>query len=182
MELPPSCLERVREIHRATRAMVARIAALQRFSKLAAGELRTEQVDLSAIAAEIAQRLGANGAKRLVTFNIEEGVTATGDKKLLRFAMEQLLENAWDSTSGVPPPMIRFGTAEVGGERSFFVSDNGPRRQDQQPQRERCRQGAGDGLDCGIGLATVQRIISLHRGRIWAADQAGTGATFYFQV
>ena len=177
------CQEIVEEIHQATLDMAGRITALKRFTSLAAGELRPEQVDLSAIAAEIAARLKDSGGERLVTFSIEDGVTATGDPKLLRIAMEQLLENAWNSTCGVPHPMIRFGTTQVEGERSFFVSDNGP-RSGEQPEAQREPRGgdANRGLGCGIGLATVQRIISLHRGRIWTADEAGRGATFYFRV
>ena len=178
--LSPPCREIVGEIHQATLEMAGRITALQRFATLAVGELRAEQVDLSAIVDEIAARLGGRGGERRVVFSIEEGVTATGDEKLLRFAMEQLLENAWNSTCGVPHPVIRFGTVLVEGERSFFVSDNGPRTREmlQAPHGP----AGGTGLDCGIGLATVQRIISLHRGRLWAADEAGHGATFYFQV
>ena len=180
--LPPPCRELVREINQAALHMEARITALQRFTTLAAEELRPEQVDLSAIAAEIAERLRESGGKRLVTFSIEEGVTATGDEKLLRLAMEQLLENAWNSTCGVQHPMIRFGTTQVEGERSFFVSDNGPRcRKEQQPDRDSDHLG-GQGLEGGIGLATVQRIISLHRGRLWSEDESGRGATFYFRV
>ena len=180
--MSPPCREIVRQIDQATLEMASRITALQRFSALAAGGVRPEQVDLSAIAAEIAARLRGNGGERRVSFSIEEGVTATGDKKLLRFAMEQLLENAWNSTCGVQHPMIRFGTTQVEGERSFFVSDNGPRFPE-QPEAQDPRSRDGDhGIGRGIGLATVQRIISLHRGRIWAADEAGRGATFYFRV
>jgi PAS domain S-box-containing protein len=181
--LSPPCREMLREIHEATLGMVGRIAALQRFTTLAAGELRPEQVDLSAMAAEIAARLRWSGRDRRVTFSIEDGVTATGDKKLLRLAMEQLLENAWNSTCGVQHPVIRFGTTQVEGERSFFVSDNGPRfTGPPEAQLEPRRWGNASEVGGGIGLATVQRIISLHRGRIWAADEAGKGATFYFRV
>jgi signal transduction histidine kinase len=173
----------LREIHEATLDMVARITALQRFTTLAAGELRPEQVDLSAMAAEIAARLRVSAGERRVTFSIEGGVTATGDKKLLRLAMEQLLENAWNFTCAVQHPVIRFGTAQVEGERSFFVSDNGPRfAGGPEAQPKPWRVGTAGELGCGIGLATVQRIISLHRGRIWAEDEAGKGATFYFRV
>jgi PAS domain S-box-containing protein len=181
--LAPPCRDIVREIQQTALEMTERITALQRFTALAAGELRPQQVDLSAIAAEIAARLG--GGERRAIFSIEEGVTVTGDEKLLRFAMEQLLENAWHSTSGVPQPVISFGTAQVAGERSYFVSDNGPRCGTQSPGEGGCWASGlegGVGLDCGIGLATVQRIISLHRGRIWAEDEAGRGATFYFRV
>lgn len=180
--LPSACREVVKEIHQLTLEMAGRVAAFKRFAALAAGELSREQVDLSAMASEIAARLGGGGKERLVTFNIEEGVTATGDRKLLRFALEQLLENAWNSTCGVPHPMIRFGTTQVEGERSFFVSDNGPREQLAQRSRQELHSRGANGLNGGIGLLTVLRIISLHRGRIWAADEAGRGATFYFRV
>jgi PAS domain S-box-containing protein len=181
--LSPPCRELLREINEATLDMAGRITALQRFTTLAAGELRPEQVDLSAMAAEIATRLGGSAQERDVTFSIEDGVTATGDKKLLRLAMEQLLENAWNYTCGVQHPVIRFGTTQVEGKLSFFVSDNGPRFTGHpQAQLEPRRWGSTSELGCGIGIATVQRIISLHRGRIWAADEAGKGATFYFRV
>ena len=181
--LAAPCREIVQEIHQAALEMAGRVTALQRFTTLAAAGLRSEQVDLSAIAAEIAERLGDSGGERRVTFSIEEGVTATGDKMLLRFALEQLLENAWNSTCGVQHPMIRFGTAQVEGERSFFVSDNGPRSLEPQGVHPDARGRDGSqGFECDIGLATVQRIITLHRGRIWAADEAGRGATFYFRV
>jgi PAS domain S-box-containing protein len=180
--LSAPCREMVREIHQATLDMADRVTALQRFTTLSARELRPERVDLSAIAAQVAARLEAHGGKRQVTFAIEQGVTATGDAKLLRFAMEQLLENAWHSTCGEAHPTIRFGTAQVEGELSFFVSDNGTRgAARQQAPREPCSETVS-GLGCSIGLATVQRIIALHRGRIWAAEEAGRGATFYFRV
>jgi PAS domain S-box-containing protein len=181
--LEPLVREVVQEIHQATREMSQGIAALQRFSKLAAGELHPERVDLSAMAAEIAARLRRRGGERRVIFSIEEGVTTTGDQGLLRFAMEQLLENAWNSSCGAPHPMIRFGTVRVEGETSFFVSDNGPRPNEASSVVREPGSSNSPGLDgAGIGLATVQRILSRHRGRIWAADEAGPGATFYFRV
>jgi len=181
--LTPQCREMLRSIHDATLEMVGRITALQRFTTLAVAGLQPEQVDLSAMASEIAAELRENGSHRPVTFRIEDGVTATGDRRLLRLAMEQLLENAWNYTLGVQHPVIQFGTAEVAGERSFFVSDNGPRPEGKPgvhlPRR---KLDNADRLCCGIGLATVQRIITLHRGRIWTADQAGKGGTLFFTV
>ncbi|MBU5613128.1 MEDS domain-containing protein [Geomonas azotofigens] len=156
------------------------IAALERMNALAAAELQPVEVDLSAMASEIAAQL-SDQAQRPVDFRIEDGVTVTGDKEMLRLAMEQLLENAWHSTIGVKHPVIKFGTAQVEGERSCYVSDNGPRL-----GASLCEAPAGgSGTErsrCGIGLATVQRIINLHRGRIWSAEQAGKGGTLYFQV
>jgi len=181
--LSPQCRELLRGIHEATLDMVGRITALQRFTTLSAGEFQPEEVDLSAMVSEIAERLKGDGGQRPVTFQIEDGVTARGDRKLLRLAMEQLLENAWNYTQGVLHPVIQFGTAEVEGARSFFVSDNGPRfeqRLGSQPPVPKV--GKTDRLCCGIGLATVQRIITMHKGQIWEADEADKGGTLYFRV
>ncbi|HJV65953.1 MAG TPA: MEDS domain-containing protein [Geomonas sp.] len=180
MALSPQCRELLRSIHEATTEITGRINALQRFTSLVSAELQPEEVDLSAIAFEIADRLKGNG-QRPVTFRIEDGVTATGDPRLLRLALEQLLENAWNYTVGVQHPVIQFGTAEMEGGRSFYVSDNGPRRQ-AGPEFQPGPTDKPSHLCCGIGLATVQRIITLHRGRIWAADEAEKGGTLYFTV
>ena len=181
--LSPQCREMLRSIHDATLEMVGRITALQRFTTLAVAGLQPEEVDLSAMASEIAAELSETGAQRPVTFRIEDGVTATGDRKLLRLAMEQLLENAWNYTLGVQHPVIQFGTTKVEGERSYYVSDNGPRPTGTPgvhlPRR---KLDNADRLSCGIGLATVHRIITLHRGKIWAADLSGKGGTLYFTV
>jgi PAS domain S-box-containing protein len=180
--LSPECREMLRSIHDATLEMVGRIGALQRFASLSVTRMEPEEVDLSAMASEIAAELSGSGARRPVTFRIEDGVTATGDKKLLRLALEQLLENAWNYTLGVPHPVIRFGTAQIEGERSFFVSDNGPRPDVTPGHLPRRKLDGADRLCCGIGLATVQRIISLHGGKIWAEDEAGKGGTLFFRV
>jgi PAS domain S-box-containing protein len=181
--LSPQCREMLRDMHEAILDMAERIAELQRFTALAAGGLQPEEVDLSAMVSEIAAQLRGTEGKRPVTFQIEDGVTATGDKKLLRLAMEQLLENAWNYTLSVQHPVIQFGTAQVEGERSFYVSDNGPRFSGlaQVSEPVVLPESAGH-FCCGIGLATVQRIINLHRGRIWAEDEAGRGGTLFFRV
>jgi len=179
-QLTPPCRELLKGIKDAALELSAPIAALQRMTALTAAGLKPVEVDLSAMASEIAAQL-AYAAQRPVDFRIEDGVTVTGDKEMLRLAMEQLLENAWHSTIGVKHPVIRFGTAQVEGGRSFYVSDNGPRLAERLGL---AAAGSGSGSEriCGIGLATVQRIINLHRGRIWSAEQAGKGGTLYFQV
>jgi PAS domain S-box-containing protein len=179
--LSPQCRELLHSIHEATLEMVGRINALQRFTTLAAAEIQPEEVDLSAMASEIAATLRRTGRERPVTFQIQDGVTATGDPKLLRLAMEQLLENAWNYTVGVQHPVIQFGTAQVAGERSFYVKDNGPRSLAESGSHLSVRQ-RDNHLCCGIGLATVEKIITLHRGRIWATDHADEGGTLYFTV
>lgn len=180
-QLTPPCRGLLKSIKDAALELSGPIAALQRMTALTAAGLQPVEVDLSAMASEIAAQL-ADAARRPVDFRIEDGVTVTGDKEMLRLAMEQLLENAWHSTIGVKHPVIRFGTAQVEGERSFYVSDNGPRLAVTLGQAAAGLGSGSERICCGIGLATVQRIINLHRGRIWSAEQAGKGGTLYFQV
>jgi len=178
--LPTSCHQMLQEIHEATLEMVERMTALLRLTMISTDDFSAQEVDLSAMAAEIAARLRIRDGERAVTFSIEQGLVVRGDEKLLRLAMEQLLENAWNSSRQEEHPEIRFGTTQVEGERSFFVSDNGLRG---EIALERPSPSRWTGAEmCGIGLATVERIITLHRGKIWAADEGGKGATFYFKV
>lgn len=179
--LSQPCLEMLKKVCDAALGLAGPIAALQRLTTLAAAGLQREEVDLSAMASEIAAQLTDTGA-RPVTFRIEDGVTVTGDREMLRLAMEQLLENAWNLTQGVKHPVIKFGTAQVKGERSCYVSDNGPRLGEQIARTAAGKAEGADRISCGIGLATVQRIINLHRGRIWSAEQNSRGGTLYFQV
>ncbi|ACH40145.1 sensor histidine kinase, PAS domain-containing [Citrifermentans bemidjiense Bem] len=180
-DLSTPCREMLQKVGVAALELAGPIAALQRLTALAAAGLQPEEVDLSAMASEIAEKLSDTVA-RPVTFRIEDGVTVTGDREMLRLAMEQLLENAFNCTVGVKHPVIKFGTAQVKGERSFYVSDNGP-RPGEQPGKGIVGKAEGqERISSGIGLATVQRIINLHRGRFWCADQTGRGGTLYFQV
>ncbi|MCM0081980.1 MEDS domain-containing protein [Geomonas sp. Red32] len=179
--LTPQCRELLSSIQQATLEMVGRINALERLTTLASAEMEPEEVDLTAMAREIAEWLRKSG-ERSVTFRIEEGVRARGDRRLLRLALEQLLENAWNYTAAVPAPVIEFGTVVAAGERSFYVSDNGPRPPLLPPDPAGCRKLHAEHLCCGIGLATVQRIITLHRGRIWAARESEQGGTLCFTV
>ncbi|QWV94524.1 MEDS domain-containing protein [Geomonas oryzisoli] len=176
--LDRTCRVLLESIDTGARELTGAVAALERMTALTAAELQPVEVDLSAMASEIAAQLSGR-AQRPVDFRIEDGVTVTGDKEMLRLAMEQLLQNAWHCTIGVRHPVIKFGTAQVEGERSCYVSDNGPRL---GAAPSEAIGGAAEASCRGIGLATVQRIINLHRGRIWSAEQAGKGGTLYFQV
>ncbi|QXM08970.1 MEDS domain-containing protein [Geomonas subterranea] len=179
-QLDPPVRELLENIRTAALELSGAIAALERMTALTGAELQPVEVDLSAMASEIAAQL-RDHAQHPVDFRIEDGVTVTGDREMLRLAMEQLLENAWHSTIGVKHPVVRFGTAQVEGERSCYVSDNGPRLTATLGETAAGVSGP-ERSRCGIGLATVQRIINLHRGRIWSAEQAGKGGTLYFQV
>jgi light-regulated signal transduction histidine kinase (bacteriophytochrome) len=121
-----------------------------------------------------------------VDVKVRPGVLVTGDGQLLKIAMENLIENAWKFTSKEPESRIEFGMTQTGGEATYFVRDNGAGFDMTYTDRlfgpfQRLHpQGEFPGN--GIGLATVQRIIHRHGGRVWAEGLLGQGATFYFTM
>jgi light-regulated signal transduction histidine kinase (bacteriophytochrome) len=121
-----------------------------------------------------------------VDVKITNGLTVTGDAALLEVAMQNLLSNAWKFTTRQSKPRIEFGAEPRNGAQVFFVRDNGAgfRMEDANKlfQPFQRLHTAADFQGTGVGLATVQRVISRHQGRIWAEAEPGKGAAFYFQV
>ena len=143
-------------------------------------------VDLSALAREVAAELEECESDRQVEFVIEKGVIADGDVGLLRVVLENLLGNAWKYTSKHPRARIEFGVAQHDEEVAYFVRDDGAGFDMANVDR---LFGAFQRLHSteefegtGIGLATVQRIIHRHGGRVWAEGAVEQGATFYFTL
>ena len=143
-------------------------------------------VDLSGIAQTIAADLRRSEPNRKAEFSITPGLVATGDPRLLRVALENLLGNAWKYTSKHPTARIEFGTTEREGAGVYFVRDDGAGFDMAQVGKLfapfRRLHGASEFEGTGIGLATVQRIIHRHGGRIWAEGAVDQGATFYFTL
>jgi light-regulated signal transduction histidine kinase (bacteriophytochrome) len=136
------------------------------------------------------QRAGdvAGDPQRDVAITIAPGLTAQGDPRLLRVALENLLGNAWKYTgkrSG-GDAHIELGALDQQDERIFYVRDNGAgfdmRYADKLFGAFQRLHGASEFEGTGIGLATVQRILRRHGGRIWAEAKVGEGATFFFTV
>lgn len=176
----------LRRVQAASRKMGQLISDLLKLSRLTRGEMYREQVDLSAMATEIAAEIRATQPERQAEFVIAPGLTVYGDARLLRVALENLLNNAWKFTSKRPIARIEFGVREVSGERAFFVADNGAGFDMAYAHKlfgafQRLHSLA-EFEGTGIGLATVQRVIHRHGGRIWAEGQVGVGATFYFTL
>jgi light-regulated signal transduction histidine kinase (bacteriophytochrome) len=171
---------------RATQRMDQLVNDLLMLARLTGAELRVEPVDLSRMASAIASELQRNHAGRAVDFRIAPAVEATGDARLLRIAMENLLQNAWKFTGRSDRPCIEFGTENVAGVRTFFVRDNGAgfdmRHADKLFAVFQRLHSASDFPGTGIGLATVHRIVRRHHGRIWADAAVNRGATFYFTL
>lgn len=155
-------------------------------SKVSRKAVVRQVVNLSAMAREIAAELQDTDPARSVTFRIDEGMEASGDAGLLRVALENLLGNSWKYTGGRKEALIEFSVDEVGGERVYCVRDNGVGFDMKYAGRlfgvfQRLH-GADEFEGTGIGLATVQRIILCHGGRIWAEAAVGSGASFFFTL
>lgn len=172
------------------------VDALLGLSRLSSGGMSWSPVDLSALAEDVAAELRRNQPARDVSFEIAPEVFVEGDPRLLRQAMQNLLENAWKYTSKHPSARIEFGVDDraagapqgnvSSGARVFYVRDDGAgfdgRQADQLFRPFRRMHAPSEFEGTGIGLATVQRIVQRHRGRIWAEAAPEQGATFYFTL
>lgn len=172
------------------------VAASQRMDKLIADLLELSQVnrtvihkkpvDLSRIASSIAEELSESQPERLVDFVITDSVVVRGDSGLLRVVLWNLLNNSWKYTGKRSQSVIELGMSEADGGKAVFVRDNGAgfdmRYADRlfSPFRRLHSENEFEGT--GIGLATVQRIIHRHGGRVWAEGKVDKGATFYFTL
>jgi PAS domain S-box-containing protein len=184
--LGEQCREYVREIYDGTLRMNELIDALLTFSRLAHSELHRETVDLSGMAQDVAAELKLAEAGRRVTFRIAGGIAVNGDVNLLRVVLENLLGNAWKYTGAQEEAVIEFGVTDIDGTPACFVRDNGTGFDMADANKlftpfQRL-PGANEFKGHGIGLATVERIIRRHCGRVWAEGAPGKGATFYFTV
>jgi PAS domain S-box-containing protein len=183
---PPEAKAYLEQIVLGSQRMGDLIDGLLTLSRSTLGDLPRDPVDLSALAEIVKAELERGDPARRVTWQIESGLWAYGEPRMLMAALRNLLGNAWKYTIHQDAPEIVFDAIEEDGDRFFRVSDNGVgfdmahaaklfhafqrlHRQDEFP-----------GL--GIGLATVQRIIHRHGGRISAKSQPGRGATFQFTL
>jgi two-component system sensor histidine kinase/response regulator len=176
-------LDRIRE---ASQQMSQLIDDVLHLSRLTRAELRDQELDLSALVGLILERLKEAEPERNVEVKIRPGVIATGDAQLLRIALHNLLENAWKFTGKQPAARIEFGVTSIAGEPTFFVRDNGAGFDMNYVERlfgpfQRLHL-TSEFPGTGIGLATVQRIIHRHGGKVWAEGTVGQGATFHFTI
>jgi signal transduction histidine kinase len=176
-------LQRVRG---ASQRMAALIDDLLDLSRVTRHEMRRETVDMSGLARMIAQDLKQREPGRKLEFVIAEGVTAYGDAHLLRVVLENLLDNAWKFTRNHSPVTIEFGVTDQEGKAVYFVRDNGAgfdmAYADKLFGPFQRLHGMTEFEGTGIGLATVQRTIHRHGGRVWAESAVEQGATFYFTL
>lgn len=174
----------LRRIRRAVDRMDRLTSDLIRLAGVNRGELERSEVDLTPIAVEVAGQLQAESPGRRVEWRLQPVPPASGDPGLLRVVLENLLANAWKYTRDTPDARVEFSSTLQNEVPVYRVSDNGVGfdveharglfSPFQRFHSEQKFEGSG------VGLATVQRIVHRHGGRIWAESAPGCGATFHF--
>ena len=162
------------------------IDALLNLSRLTRGEVKRATVDLSLLARNAADELKKSEPGRRAEFVIAEGAISNGDQVMLRAVIDNLFANAWKFTAKRDEARIEFGVTQADGKTAYFVRDNGSGFDMTYANKlftafQRLH-GTAEFPGLGIGLATVQRIIHRHGGRVWAEGEVEKGATFYFTL
>lgn len=178
-------LEYLEEVYQGTLSMSRLVDTLLEFSSVANSEVRRQSVDLSAIAKSLVAEMILTAAECHCTFHIAPGILVDADPDLLQVVLDNLIGNAYKYAGNREGVVIEFGVMAVDGKRACFVRDNGPGFDMAYADRlfipfQRLPGTAVDGH--GIGLATVERIVRRHGGRVWAESKKGKGATFFFTL
>lgn len=176
----------IQRVISASERMSELIEDLLKLSKVARHGLQNGKVDLSAMFATITAELQLQDPQREMTVQIAPNLSASGDRSLLRIALENLLDNAWKFTALVPQPRIEFGADVKNGETVYYVKDNGAGFDIKYASKMfdpfQRLHSIHDYPGTGIGLSIVARVIRRHGGEIWADSEEGNGATFYFTL
>jgi two-component system, sensor histidine kinase and response regulator len=178
--------DNLKRMRGASQRMTSVFNGLQDLFRLTSGEVHREQIDVTAMSREIVKEIKAGAPEPSVKFEIAQGMTVSGDRRLVRILLSNLLSNALKFTRVKPSPRVEVGTEMVDSEARIFVRDNGvgfdmiyAHRLFGAFQR---LHSQSDFPGAGIGLATARRIVNRHGGRIWAEGAEGEGATFYFVI
>ena len=184
--LPQRERDYLKRIRGACEQMSRLIDALLTLARLPHRSLLREGLDLRTLGNEILDEYARREPHRHVERKIAEDLTTAGDATLLRVALENLLANAWKFTRTRPHARITMGAYYDLGEEVFYIRDNGVGYDMTYADKlfapfERLhREAEFEGI--GVGLATVERIVRRHGGRIWAEGAVDQGATFYFTL
>jgi PAS domain S-box-containing protein len=176
----------LRHVRESAQLMAQLIDDMLTLSRVARSELDRRPVDLSSLARAASVRLARAHPGRDVAVVIEDGLAAEGDARLLAVVLDNLLGNAWKFTAKRAAARIEVGAVASGGGRAFFVRDDGAGFDMAYVGKlfgvfQRLHP-ASEFEGTGVGLATVQRVVHRHGGRVWAEGVVGGGATFYFTL
>jgi hypothetical protein len=176
----------LQRIDNSSKRMCELVEDLLNFSRLTRVEMNEQSADLSALVRSLAAELAGRDPERQVEFVIQDDVAAWCDPTLMRAALENLLENSWKFTRKHAHSRIEFGMTKGPDGPVYFLRDDGAGFNMTDAARlfhpfQRLHKDS-DFEGTGIGLATVERIIRRHGGRIWAEGQIEKGAAFYFTL
>ena len=176
----------INRVRSETQRMGRLIDDLLQLSKITRAEMKRAPVNLSEVARAIATRLQDEKPQQPVECIIQPAMLDNGDPNLLEIALTNLLANAYKFTGHQPKPRVEFGKSLIAGSPTYFIRDNGAGFDMEYAKnlfgafQRMHRQTEFPGT--GIGLATVQRIITRHGGKVWADAHINQGATFYFTL
>ncbi|HAZ14721.1 MAG TPA: hypothetical protein DCY86_18170 [Bdellovibrionales bacterium] len=173
-------------VRSSSQQMAQLIDDLLNLSRMTRSELHRELVNLSELVHGLVELLRKTNPERHAEFRIADSLTAFVDRRLIKIALENLLNNAWKFTNKCAKTIIEFGSLEYEGGKAFFIRDNGAGFDMSYASKlfgafQRLH-AAAEYPGTGIGLATVRRIINRHGGKVWAEGNVGQGATFYFTL
>ncbi len=182
--LDPHGQEFLRRACESSQQMDRLIDSLLKLSRLGRAELQKQKIDLSRLARTITEDLSQSEPQRHVTTIVAPGLEVFADERLLRAVLENLLRNAWKFTATRSEPIVELGFDP--SKSAYFVRDNGVGFDMAYAGKlfgvfQRLHS-ATEFPGTGVGLATVQRIINRHGGKVWAEAALGQGATFYFSL
>jgi DNA-binding response OmpR family regulator len=172
-------------VRESAQQMAQLIDDLLTLSRVTRSEFLREPIDLADIGRRVARRLNVLMPERKVELVVPSELLAQGDERLMTVVFENLLGNAWKFTGKTAAPRVEIGMLP-GDPPSFFVRDNGAGFDMAYASKlfgvfQRLH-AASEFEGTGIGLATVQRVIRRHGGRIWAEGKVGQGACFSFTL
>jgi PAS domain S-box-containing protein len=184
-QLNPEGRRYLGKVRESAQHMAQLIESLLTLARVTQTDILRERVDLSELVRASAERQRRLQPDRQIELSVAADLTDVGDSRLLGVAFDNLLANAWKFTRNQPAARVEFGRADQDGQRAYFVRDNGAGFDMAYASKlfgvfQRLHSSEFEGT--GIGLATVQRIVRRHGGRLWAEGAVNEGATFYFTL
>jgi PAS domain S-box-containing protein len=185
-ELPEDGRNYLARVRAASQRMGELIDDLLSLSRVTRADMSPKNVDLSELAADVGREIRERRPDEPVELHVAPGLSALADEHLLRILFENLLDNAWKFSAGVPEPRVEVGATDGEGGAAFYVRDNGAGFDlafaDRLFSPFQRFHSPGEFEGTGVGLAIVQRIVRRHDGWIWAESAPGAGATFFFTL
>jgi PAS domain S-box-containing protein len=182
--LDEQAMDHLRRVRKASQRMAALIDDLLKLSRVTRTEMKREDIDLTSMSRELLSEFKKSQPNRESVLIVQDGMTVKGDERLLRIMLQNLFDNAWKFTRKKKTVRIECGILKQKKNPTFFIRDNGTgfdmAYADKLFGPFQRLHSSSEFPGTGIGLATVQRIVHRHGGRIWGEAVPGKGATFYF--